>query len=306
MGLLRLSVLGAPEVFHDGSRLIFPLRKAQALLLYLAVEGGMHQRRQLDAFLWPDSEPHEARAALRNAIALLRHLLADPTASPFLSQHTHLLSPHDLLGLDPDAPLELDLDVVQQAWREAQKLSLDSSEEQRASLVATLQHALSLVHGPFLDGFWLREEAPFDEWHEQQQQQWQVRLQVLFDRLSCCQEETCEQEQACVTLQRWLALDPLAEEAYRRLMRVHLALGDPTAALQVYATCRVQLDEALQIKPAPETSALAQRIRVIQAHGSSSAHSTTAESRSPPELVAPLTGRSAAFRQLVRTFQQAR
>ena len=308
MGLLRLNVLGAPEVFHDGSRLIFPLRKAQALLLYLAVEGGMHQRRQLDAFLWPDSEPHEARAALRNAIALLRHLLDDPAASLSVSQHTHLVSPHDLLGLDPHAPLELDLDVVQQAWKEAQRLSMVTSEEQRASLVATLQHALSLVRGPFLDGFWLREEAPFDEWHEQQQQQWQVRLQVLFDRLSSCQEETCEREQACGTLLRWLALDPLAEEAYRRLMRMHLSLGDPTAALQVYATCRAQLAEALQIKPAPETAALAARIRAIQARSpaSSPARSTTVEGRSPPELVAPLTGRSGAFRQLVRSFQQAR
>jgi hypothetical protein len=40
MELLRLAVLGAPEVFHDGTRLTFALRKAQALLLYLAVEGG--------------------------------------------------------------------------------------------------------------------------------------------------------------------------------------------------------------------------------------------------------------------------
>src|SRR2546421_11370341 len=107
MGLLRLNVLGPPEVFHDGSRLTFALRKAQALLLYLAVEGGMHQRRKLDAFLWPDSEPHEARAALRNAIALLRRLL----------------------GLDPHAPVELDLDVVLHAWKEANKLSTLPSEE---------------------------------------------------------------------------------------------------------------------------------------------------------------------------------
>jgi DNA-binding SARP family transcriptional activator len=218
MGLLRLAVLGAPEVFHDGSRLSFPLRKAQALLLYLAVEGGLHQRRQLDAFLWPDSEPHEARAALRNAIAVLRHLLADPAASA--SHHSHLLSPHDLLGLDPHAPLELDLAVVQQAWKEAQTLALAPSEEQRAALLARLQHALSLVRSPFLDGFWLREEAPFDEWHEQQQQQWQVRLEALCDRLSACQEEAGQPEQAGLTLQRWLALDPLAEEASRRLMRM--------------------------------------------------------------------------------------
>src|ERR1700760_3293119 len=76
MGLLRLSVLGTPEVFHDGTRLTFSLRKAQALLLYLAVEGGIYPRSKLAAFLWPDSEPHDARTALRNALALLRTLLA--------------------------------------------------------------------------------------------------------------------------------------------------------------------------------------------------------------------------------------
>src|SRR5258706_13541685 len=101
MGLLHLAVLGSPEVFHDGSRLTFSLRKAQALLLYLAVEGGMHPRSKLAALLWPDSEPHDARTALRNAIGLLRSLLAGTSAS----QHSHLLSEHDLLGLNPHTPL---------------------------------------------------------------------------------------------------------------------------------------------------------------------------------------------------------
>ena len=81
MGVLRLAVLGPPEVVHDESRLTFALRKAQALLLYLAVEGGMHSRSKLAAFLWPDSEPHDARTALRNALALLHTLLADSDSS---------------------------------------------------------------------------------------------------------------------------------------------------------------------------------------------------------------------------------
>src|SRR5260370_33009478 len=80
MGLLRVAVLGSPEVFHDGSRLTFALRKAQALLLYLAVEGGLHPRSKLAALLWPDSELHDARTALRNALALLRSLLDDAAA----------------------------------------------------------------------------------------------------------------------------------------------------------------------------------------------------------------------------------
>ena len=59
MSLLRLAVLGPPEVFRDGSRLTFPLRKAQALLLYLAVEGGMHPRSKLVG------DEHQAREAVR-------------------------------------------------------------------------------------------------------------------------------------------------------------------------------------------------------------------------------------------------
>src|SRR5437667_9966226 len=174
MGVLRLAVLGPPEVFHDGSRLTFSLRKAEALLLYLAVEGSMHPRSKLAALLWPDSEPADARKTLRNAITLLRHLLADADSTP--SQHSHLLAEQDLLGLDPHAPFELDLDVVQQAYHQARRISAFPSEPQGSALAAQVQQALALVRGPFLDGFWLGEEAPFDEWVLQQQQQWQVRL----------------------------------------------------------------------------------------------------------------------------------
>src|SRR5436305_14495646 len=119
MSLLRLAVLGPPQVVHDGRRLSFALHKAQALLLYLAVEGGMHPRSKLAAFLWPDSEPHDARTALRNALTLLRSLLADTAPAP----HSHLLSQHALLGLDPHVPFELDLEVVRQAYHQAQRLS---------------------------------------------------------------------------------------------------------------------------------------------------------------------------------------
>src|SRR3989440_3998995 len=306
MSVLRLAVLGPPEVYHDGSRLTFALRKAQALLLYLAVEGGMHPRSKLAALLWPDSEPHAARTALRNALTLLRRLLAD--LDPSAPAHSHLLREHELLGLDPHAPYELDLEVVQQAYQQAQRLSSVPSEPERAALVSQLQHALALVHGPFLEGFWLREESGFDQWHEQQQQQWQVRLHLLFERLSSWQEAGGELEQARSTLIRWLGLDPLAEEAYRRLMRVELALGDPSAAWQIYATCRARLAEELRVKPSAETLALAEQIRAsaTASRGRSPARREARESEPPSELAAPLVGRAGALRQMVGSFQRAR
>jgi DNA-binding SARP family transcriptional activator len=202
MDRLRVAVLGSPEVVHAGRRLTFALRKAQALLLYLAVEGGLHPRSKLAALLWPDSEPITARRALCNALVLLHDLLAD--ASPVA--HRHLLSSRELVGLNPQAPLELDLDVVQQAYNEARRFSTLPAEPQRTSLLTQWHHTLSLARGPFLDGFWLGKDAPFDEWVLQQQQQWQLRLQLLLDRLSCWHEQAREWEQAIDILGRWLAL----------------------------------------------------------------------------------------------------
>src|SRR5256884_5556399 len=233
MSLLRLAVLGAPEVFHDGSRLTFSLRKAQALLFYLAVEGGMHSRSKLAAFLWPDSEPHAARTGLRTALTLLRSLLADSDAS--LSPHSHLLNEHELLGLNPQAPLELDLNVVQQAYQ-ALRLPAVQTEHQRAALLSQFQHALHLVRGPFLDGFWLREETGFDEWVQQQQHQWQVRLLQLFDQLSSWQEESFELEEARATPTPWLGPDPPSEEAPPPLVRGHPARRGAGPPLPRYST----------------------------------------------------------------------
>src|SRR2546425_158597 len=306
MGVLRLAVLGPPEAFHDGRRLTFALRKAEALLLYLAVEGGMHSRSKLAALLWPDSEPPAARAALRNALMLLRNLLDNPDASP--APHSHLRHERDLVGLDRHAPCELDLDVVQQAYRAAQRHSTLPAEPQRAALVAQCQQALALVRGPFLDGFWLGEESPFDEWVLASQQQWQVRVQLLCERLSAFQEAGGELEQARATLTRWLALDALSEEASRRLMRVHLALGDASAALQVYATCRARLAQDLRVEPSAETVTLAEHIRAsaTASRGSTPARPAAGESGLPSDLAAPLVGRADAFRQLVGTFQRAR
>src|SRR5947209_10324963 len=170
------------------------------------------------------------------------------------------------------------------------------SQEPHAALVTQVQQALALVRGPFLEGFWLREETGFDQWVQQQQQQWQVRLPLLLDRLSSWQEGGGELEPARVTLTRWLALDPLSEEACRRLMRVDLALGDPSAAGRVYATLRARLAEDLRVEPSAETVALAEQVRasVAARSGSSPARRAAVESGPPGDLVAPLVGRAAA------------
>src|SRR5260370_41325479 len=129
----------------------------------------MQSRRHLAALLWPDSESSIARKALRNAIVLLRSLLADPNTSAApgaLSpgQQAHLLTQGDLIGLNPQALLELDLYVVQPAYTAAQRVSTPPSEPQRATLVSQVRQALDLYRGPFLYGFALRQGTSVVQW----------------------------------------------------------------------------------------------------------------------------------------------
>jgi DNA-binding SARP family transcriptional activator len=268
---------------------------------YLAVEGGMHSRSKLAAFLWPDSKAEIGRIALRNVLVSLRRLLGDTGASA--SQQHFLLSEQGLLGLNQEAPLELDLREVQRVYQQIQKHSLAVSEGPQTILVAQCQHALALVRGPFLDGFWLGEDSPFDEWREQQQRYWHVRLLALLDRLSLWQESEGEWELARATLTRWVMLDPLAEEAYRRLMRVALAQGNTTASLQIYTTFQTQLAEVLHITPSSETVALAEHSRMLAAHDKKPLD--VMESSPPSQLASPLLGRAKAFHCLVENFQRA-
>ena len=54
---LSVSVLGPPVVLADDVPLAVDTRKATALLAYLVVEGGVHNRDSLAELLWPDYAP---------------------------------------------------------------------------------------------------------------------------------------------------------------------------------------------------------------------------------------------------------
>lgn len=57
-------------------------------------------------------------------------------------------------------------------------------------------------------------------------------------------------------LSELLALAPFREEAWRELMQVELASGNPAAALQVYEDCRQLLTDELGVDPSPASQAL--------------------------------------------------
>jgi DNA-binding SARP family transcriptional activator len=305
MGDLYLALLGPPEVRHADQVLLFSTRKELALLIYLAVEGGIHSRKKLSEQFWPEGDARHGRAALRISLLHLRHLLGEGAG---VSPAPHLFITRDTLGLDLSSALELDLHILLEAWTLAHApthTTLTMPEEARRTLLARLQRAISLPRGEFLEGFSLLDAPAFDDWVRFQREYWHLRINEVFDRLSRLQFEAGELEAAIETVSRWLALSPLHEDAYRRLMRLHFAAGDRAAALHAYDVCRARLSTDMQTEPTPETVALASRMRAVAPPRRKEAP-TPALALSPAAfLEGPLLGRTTELSTLIKAYHTA-
>ena len=199
-GTLHFALLGPPQVYLNGRLLVFPSRKALALLLYLAVEQGSHSRKTLSELFWPESDAAHARSALRTTVVELRDVLV---GEPSLAQRTgvhripHLHIDRESLSLDMTSEVSLDLDTLQAAWvlaHDTTRLTTTLSEETRRAHLAQLQEATRLSRGEFLDGFSLHNVQGFDEWVRFQREYWHLRMHLVFDRLSSLYENAREFE----------------------------------------------------------------------------------------------------------------
>lgn len=68
---LKISFFGGPPVSCGGKAYSLPFKKAEALLLYLAVEGSA-PKQKIAFLLWGDKNEKKAAGNLRNALCLLR------------------------------------------------------------------------------------------------------------------------------------------------------------------------------------------------------------------------------------------
>jgi len=178
---LRLFALGPPEVRLGDNLVVFPTRKALALLFYLALEAVQQPRERLASLLWPESSPEHSYASLRNTLSRLQIALRQAGDQP----HSAYLSiTKTSLGLDPEANIDLDLHRIARAYalantdRSSQSLPLGSDS------LPALQMAAACQRGEFLAGFSLGDAPGFDDWAAVQREDWHRRLGLVLDRLS--------------------------------------------------------------------------------------------------------------------------
>jgi class 3 adenylate cyclase/DNA-binding SARP family transcriptional activator len=247
---LKLFVLGPPRLERDGRLVDLPLRRAAALLVYLARTNRPQTRDALAGLLWPDADEREGRGRLRRTL----HRVVEAVGSAVLAVEG------TTLRLLPDADLWLDC----RAFEEYASAGLATgpggarSDEEQVDL---LNRAADLYADDFLAGFVLPDSAAWDDGQFLQREELrQTCGRVLRRLVSACRGRQAWGA-ATEHARRWLALDPLHEPAHRALMRAYAEAGQEAAALRQYRECARLLQAEVGVEPEEATTTLYETIR---------------------------------------------
>lgn len=230
---LRIRLLGDLEI-RLGGEVLPPLESARAasLLAYLLLHRDTPQPRQRLAFLlWPDSTEAQARTNLRHLLHLLRRALPDADRWLDVTPRT--------LQWRPEAPVWLDLDTFEEAITRAVR-------EEGDIALASLREAVDVYRGYLLAGH-------DDEWLLGERERLRLLYLDALEGLARLLEARGELAEGVAYAERLLRIEPLREETYRLLMRLHDARGDRARALRVYHLCEATLERELGVGPSKPT-----------------------------------------------------
>ncbi len=238
-GVIRLEVLGALDVLAaDGRRLlsVSAQPKRVALLTYLAIEGGTRftRRDRLVGVFWPETEQERARHALRQALYVLKQGLGG-----------------DVLETRGDDEIRVASD---QLW-------CDATAFEQAIAASRPREALDWYQGELLPGFYLEGGREFEHWLDTER----TRLRRLASDAAWSVVEEEETVRNPVGAAHWarraVELAPWDETSLCRLIDLLDRLGDRAGALHAYEQFSKRLASEYEAEPAPETQALARRVR---------------------------------------------
>lgn len=236
---LRIALFGDFSLSYDEQRVTtLATPRLQSLFAYLVLHRDIPQPRQHLAFLfWPDAHEAQARNNLRQVVHQLRHAL--PAVEHFLQVDASTLCWH------PDAPFSLDVADFEHALDLANAAEVRGDQQ---ALHAALEEADRLYRADLLP-------SCYDEWIMPERERLRQRHLQALERLVRLLEARGDTGTAIDYARRLVRADPLAEVAYRSLMRLLALDGDRAGALRVYHTCVATLQRELGVEPDPATRA---------------------------------------------------
>ena len=240
--VLEIRLFGHPELRLHGQLLAHHLpHKALALLYYLALAEQPIGRETVALLLWPDAAAATAKHSLRNLLSLLRKALGDA-----------LVITHRTIAFSPAQRKQIDVVAFQQGLAALQQSQLRAE----APDFTLWQATIDLYRGDFLEGFYINQSAPFEEWTMLRRESLRQQLITSLFALSEAHAAAGATEAALACLARLLTFDPQSEAVYSRQIQLLLGLGRRAEAWQQYERYRVMLDVEFNIAPPSALTAL--------------------------------------------------
>jgi DNA-binding SARP family transcriptional activator len=259
--MLELRLFGSGQALYDNRPLEgFPNLQAYTLLCYLLLHRQRpHNRERLAALFWGDYSQERARNCLNTTLWRLRQVL-EPEAN---QRGTYLLTTSGgEVGFNPQSAHWLDIEAFEEYTHQVLSRPVRAMQTADAEI---LKKGIELYTGELLEGL-------YDDWalHERERLRrlYMNSLAYLMDYY----KQVGDFEACLACAQRILDQDPPREEIHREIMRLYLANGQRSLAVQQYQVCREVLATELGILPMEETQALyAQIAGVGESHQAPSA-----------------------------------
>lgn len=246
MQTLHLKLLGAPQIsLNEEPVRAFVTRKAQALLIYVAVTQHAQSREALAGLFWGDLSDEQARNNLRRVLPNLRQLVGD-----------HLRIDRQQVAFDRLRPYTLDIENFVTALR-----PLLADRESSPGLSEQLQTALALYQGDFLAGFSVDDAPEFETWALLQREHLRQMAIQGYDKLAGLYLEAQQFTAALTATNQLLTLEPWYEAAHHKQIMLLAQSGQRLAALAHYEQWRQTLTAEFSAQPAPALTALYEQLR---------------------------------------------
>ncbi len=230
MASVRLTLLGSPSLrsMEDGSAVALAA-KGLGLLSFLSLQPGPHTREELASLLWGESSEIEARASLRQTLKHLRSRLGDT-----IRCHRATVELAD--------PFDCDVQDFKQQVQ----------QDPHCALTTDIPR--------FLAGFSLRHAPQFEEWVTETRR---GLLRLYEHAIGTLAREAMGQwrwRDVVELADRWLASDPLSDEAVRLAMEARYLSGDRGAALARFQQYRLLLQRETGCEPSRSLLNLVRRV----------------------------------------------
>lgn len=250
MPALNVSLFGKLCIQRNGEKLSgIDAQKVQELFCYLLLNrSSPHSREALATLLWRDMPSAQARQYLRKALWKLQSAIDGDAGN---SHDRVLLVDNDWIEINPQADLNLDLEMLQSAFTQTQGIP---GRELNETAIEKIRTAVKFCRGYLLEGW-------YQDWCIYEREHYQYMYLALLDKLMDCCEAHQWHEEGLVTGAQILRYDLARERTHRRMMRLHLLAGDRTAALRQYQRCVLALHDELGVSPASRTVRLYKQIQ---------------------------------------------